>query len=288
MHTPLLNAAAVRRWCRRTADALDRSRAGIDALNVFPVPDFDTGTNLHLTMQAAAAGVDRLPADADVATMWRALTGGALIGARGNSGVILSAILRGMAEVLGDGGGLAGALRRASSFADQSVSDPVAGTMLSVLRAAADACPETGDPATVTRLVAERAREALPRTTEQLPVLAREGVVDAGAVGLCVVLDELAAVAGETSTGSSGEPEAGTPPAAGLPEAALGGTACPSDRGRTGEGAATDEHGPYEVMYLLDADESSARSRCSANRRRDVRPRSSVRPSAGRPPRWCR
>ncbi|MFB9839509.1 DAK2 domain-containing protein, partial [Actinoallomurus acaciae] len=76
----LLDAAGVRRWSRLAADALDRTRAEIDALNVFPVPDGDTGTNLHLTVLAASEAAERLPADADAASVWRALADGALIG----------------------------------------------------------------------------------------------------------------------------------------------------------------------------------------------------------------
>src|SRR5438034_11215773 len=118
----LLDAAAVRRWCRLAADALGRDRAKIDVLNVFPVADRDTGTNLHLTVLAAAEAADRLPGDADAATAWQALADGALLGARGNSGMILSQILLAMADVLGRGGELGEALRSASRLAYQAVS----------------------------------------------------------------------------------------------------------------------------------------------------------------------
>jgi DAK2 domain fusion protein YloV len=238
----LSDAVAVRHWCRLAADALGRTRAEIDALNVFPVPDGDTGTNLHLTVLAAAEAVDRLPGGTDAASAWRALAEGALFGARGNSGVILSQILRALAEVLGGGGGLAAALRHASRLADQAVAHPVEGTMLSVLRAVATACPDGGETGAIARTVAEHARAALRETTGQLDVLARNGVVDAGAAGLCVVLEALAAVA-------TGEfPQTYDVPRRTAPSAVPDAGACEAaDHSGTG----------YEVMYLLDADESA-------------------------------
>ncbi|GAA4498612.1 DAK2 domain-containing protein [Actinoallomurus oryzae] len=240
----LLDAAGVRRWSRLAADALGRTRAEIDALNVFPVPDGDTGTNLHLTVLAAAEAVERLPADADAASIWRALADGALIGARGNSGVILSQILRGLAEVLGGGGRPAEALRHASRLADRAVAHPVEGTILSVLRAAAEACPEDGAPGAVAWAVAEHARAALNETPAQLDVLARSGVVDAGAAGLCVILETLAAVAGEEFPQSYAVPRR---------------TAPGETSGETGacEAGSTPAGGAYEVMFLLDAGEEA-------------------------------
>ncbi|XRQ03821.1 DAK2 domain-containing protein [Actinomadura welshii] len=240
----VLDGAAVRRWCRLAAEALGRTRAEIDALNVFPVPDGDTGTNLHLTAVAAADALDELPAGADTARVWRALAQGALLGARGNSGVILSQVLRGLADVLGppaappDGAAFARALGHASGLAREAVERPVEGTILSVLAAAASACATESSGtglAGATRAAASGARRALGRTTGQLDVLARSGVVDAGAAGLCVVLDVLAAVVTEeyperyeVPARTAGEP----PPAAEQP----------------------DPQGPgYEVMYLLDA-----------------------------------
>jgi DAK2 domain fusion protein YloV len=234
----LLDAAAVRQWCRLAAEALGRTRAEIDALNVFPVPDGDTGTNLHSTVLAAAEAVERLGDDADAAGAWRALADGALVGARGNSGVILSEILRALSEVLGAGGGLAEALRHASRLADRAVAHPVEGTMLSVLRSVAGACPDEGEPGAVAWAVAEHARAALRETTGQLEVLARNGVVDAGAAGLCVLLEALAAVASGEFPQRYEVPHR-TVPASCEPPAA--------------DGAG----GAYEVMYLLDADEDA-------------------------------
>jgi dihydroxyacetone kinase-like predicted kinase len=190
----LLDVAGLQRWCRLLSDALGRAQAELNELNVFPVPDGDTGTNLHKTVVATAEAVGRLPVGTDPATAWRALADGALAGAHGNSGVILSQILRGMADILGHGGELEDALRHASLMAYEAVSHPVEGTMLSVLRAAAGTGTKSGDPATAARKIAQRARIALGKTTAQLDVLARSGVVDAGGAGLCLVLDTLAAV----------------------------------------------------------------------------------------------
>ncbi|WP_433182803.1 DAK2 domain-containing protein [Actinoallomurus sp. CA-150999] len=235
----VLDAAAVRRWCRLAADALGRTRAGIDALNVFPVPDGDTGTNLHLTLLAAAERLDGLSEDTDTATVWRTLAQGALFGARGNSGVILSQMLRGMADVLGAGGGLDAALRNASDLAYGAVVHPVEGTMLSVLREAAQATPHDADPPVAAWAAVERARDALRHTPERLDVLARNGVVDAGAAGLCVVLESLAAVV-------SGE----FPETYEVPRRS-------QDHPPEAPPAAGPDGGAYEVMYLLDAGEGA-------------------------------
>ncbi|XVQ13158.1 DAK2 domain-containing protein [Spirillospora sp. CA-255316] len=253
----VLDGAAVRRWCRLAAEALGRTRGEIDALNVFPVPDGDTGTNLHLTLLSAADAVDELPEGAGTAETWRALTQGALVGARGNSGVILSQFLRGLAEIVGrpetagDGLAFAEALGYASVLARNAVERPVEGTILSVLEEAAvagsDAAasgPAIADSpgpglAGVARAAAAGARQALRRTTGQLEVLARSGVVDAGAAGLCVVLDALTAVITEEY------PERYEVPARAAGEAPV--------REQRAEAS-----GPgYEVMYLLDAPDES-------------------------------
>lgn len=193
-----LNAVAVRRWVARCVHTLDEQREAIDGINVFPVADRDTGTNLLRTMRAAADAVNRVaPHDADnPAAVWSALASGALAGARGNSGVILSQVLRGLAEVLGEApSAVRAALCRADELATRAVSDPVSGTMLSVLHAVAVAVAAVdGAPAEATALAVEVATAELARTTSQLDVLARAGVVDAGAQGLLCVLTELAAV----------------------------------------------------------------------------------------------
>ncbi|WP_219460951.1 DAK2 domain-containing protein, partial [Nonomuraea rhizosphaerae] len=141
----VLDPPAVRRWARLAADALGGARAEIDALNVFPVADGDTGTNLHLTVLSAAEAVEALPDDVDAAVVWQTLSYGALIGARGNSGVIVSQALRGLAEVLKDGSAdLRAGLSRAATLAREAVARPVEGTVLSVLEAAARAAQEAG------------------------------------------------------------------------------------------------------------------------------------------------
>ncbi|WP_019634812.1 DAK2 domain-containing protein [Actinomadura atramentaria] len=238
----LLDGAAVRRWCRLAADALGGVRHDLDALNVFPVPDGDTGTNLHFTALGAADAVAGAPPGAPAAEVWRALARGALLGARGNSGVILSQVLRGLADRLADGpadgAGLVAALAHAAGLARRSVEHPVDGTILSVLAAAATAAAATPPPArlpAVVRAAAGGAREALRATPAQLDVLAAAGVVDAGAAGLCVVLDALAAVVTDEY------PERYEVPGR-LPAAPAAEPAPPAPRGPG-----------YEVMYLLDA-----------------------------------
>lgn len=167
-----LDAVAVRTWCSLALEALGRERAAIDAINVYPVADGDTGTNLYLTVESAAAAVEAVfaahetgstvPAPADAV---RAMAHGALIGARGNSGTILAQLLRGMASVLsesGDADHLRAALAEAAAAARQAVAHPVEGTVLTVATAAAEAAGATeGAPASrkwSTRRTAEPAR----------------------------------------------------------------------------------------------------------------------------------
>ncbi|MFE4580697.1 DAK2 domain-containing protein [Streptomyces chartreusis] len=207
------DALAVRTWCGLALESLGRAREEIDAINVYPVADGDTGTNLYLTVESAVAAVEAVfiaydvgrPTLADAA---RAMAHGALIGARGNSGTILAQLLRGMAQVLADGetahtdgSGLRLALRRASDSARQAVAHPVEGTVLSVASAAADAAHGTAgdDCGAVARAAYEGARTALAATPGQLAVLERAGVVDAGGRGLLAVLGALV----ETFTGEA-------------------------------------------------------------------------------------
>ncbi|GAB3848211.1 hypothetical protein GCM10029963_30810 [Micromonospora andamanensis] len=202
-----LDAAAVRRWCAGGLAALKRHQGEIDELNVYPVPDGDTGTNLVLTLTSAqqALAMD-LDTHADgVSTAHghalRLMARGALLGARGNSGVILSQILRGLADALAAapqvrGRELAVALREATDAAYTAVARPVEGTVLSVVSAAAGAAEQAGSDElrVVARAAANAATAALARTPEQLPALARAGVVDAGGRGLCLLLDALVEV----------------------------------------------------------------------------------------------
>ncbi|GAA2214903.1 DAK2 domain-containing protein [Nonomuraea monospora] len=231
----ILDPPAVRRWARLAADALGQARTEIDALNVFPVADGDTGTNLHLTMLSAAEAVESLPDDVDAAVVWQTLSYGALVGARGNSGVIVSQALRGLAEVLKDGADLRAGLLRASVLAREAVARPVEGTVLSVLESAARAVQELeGDLAEVARQAAGEARAALRRTPEQLDVLARSGVVDAGGAGAAIVLETLAEVICGDSAGHHEVP-------------------APTHR----VSPMTEVGAGYEVMYLLEADDGA-------------------------------
>ena len=241
MAAEVLDGETVKRWCRLSVDALGQARAAIDALNVFPVPDADTGTNLHITLMSAAEAVESLPPGAGAAEVWHAAARGALLGACGNSGIIVSQLLRGLADVCApeprcDGAVVARALAHAAASARAAVSRPAEGTVLTVADAAALAgTGVTGDRATLAAVVtaaATAAREALARTRDQLDVLAASGVVDAGAAGLCVLLDALAAAI----TGARPDVFAVPAAAAPLPSA----------------GPASGDFG-YEVTYLLEA-----------------------------------
>ena len=246
-----MDGEAVRRWCRLSTDALAQARAAIDALNVFPVPDADTGTNMHITLMAAADAVDALPAGATSAEVWQAAARGALLGACGNSGIIVSQLLRGLADVCApearcDGVVVARALAHAAASARAAVSRPAEGTVLTVADAAARAgTGASGTLAAVVTAAAAAAREALAGTREQLDVLAASGVVDAGAAGLCVLLDSLAAiVTGGAAAGAFEVPAAAARPG-------------PAGTSR-GSAAAHGSYG-YEVTYLLEAPDEPVR-----------------------------
>ena len=176
----------------------DRSEE-INRLNVFPVPDGDTGTNMALTLATVVGELEQLPPDAPMAKVAHAVTHGSLMGARGNSGVITSQILRGLSEGLADAKGTVGtpevaaAFRRAVKVAFQAVRKPVEGTILTVLRdvgKAVDACEKrkAGLADTLDALVAE-AFDSVARTPDLLPVLKENGVVDSGAFGFAVFLE---------------------------------------------------------------------------------------------------
>jgi uncharacterized protein len=188
--------------------SLEANRARIDDLNVYPVPDGDTGTNLTMTMRAVAEAVDSTTA-ASRQSLARDVARGALMGARGNSGVIFSQIVRGAADVLGqeedaaiDADATARALRGAADAAYRAVRRPVEGTMLSVIRELAEeaevrATEQPALPALLIDLV-RRGEDALARTPEQLQILKDAGVVDAGGAGLVeLVRGVAAAVSGE-------------------------------------------------------------------------------------------
>ncbi|MFD9862953.1 DAK2 domain-containing protein [Streptomyces alboflavus] len=280
-----LDAVAVRAWSALALDALGQAREEIDAINVYPVADGDTGTNLYLTMESASQAVDAVftglePARPALAEAVRAMAHGALIGARGNSGTILAQLLRGMAQVLAaDGAGagepdkdsdahhadadadadagagagaarLALALSRASRSAYRAVAHPVEGTVLTVAKAAAEAADaaatDSRDCAAVARAAYEGACAALDATPGQLAVLGRAGVVDAGGRGLVAVLGALVgALSGETVR----------PRAAAGAHARVGMEAAEP---ATCVDAAADGAGPaFEVIYLLEADDAA-------------------------------
>ncbi|MCB9412891.1 MAG: DAK2 domain-containing protein [Actinobacteria bacterium] len=242
----VFDAQTVRLWMAQSVDLLGEQRDEIDRLNVFPVPDGDTGTNLYLTIESAASSA--AAATGTVADVANEMAQGALLGARGNSGVITSQILRGFADVLSDVGAeldrkagevLAEALGQAADSAYNAVAVPKEGTILSVARGAAEGAALAGredgaGPTEVITAALEAAREALARTPDQLAVLREAGVVDAGGRGLVVILQAL--------------------------DSAIRGVAAPSRR-RTGKPPAPTPHAPmvgydgpeYEVMYLLDA-----------------------------------
>ncbi|MEV3962411.1 DAK2 domain-containing protein [Nocardia sp. NPDC050193] len=207
-----MGGAELLAWGRLCVAALEQRRAEIDALNVFPVPDSDTGTNLLATMRAAVAEAQRLPADTGgergrpvAHPAAAALARGATAGARGNSGIIVSQVLRGIADATVAAGltesTYRAALARAAALVRGSLSEPVEGTILTVLDravAAAHGCAEPG-LAAVVRAGADAAARALEDTRDQLAVLREAGVVDAGARGLLVLLDGLVTVVtGET------------------------------------------------------------------------------------------
>ena len=187
--------------------SLEVSRSRIDDLNVYPVPDGDTGTNLTLTVRAVADAVASAEA-AERPALAHAVARAALMGARGNSGVILSQIVRGVADVLAEStNGIdpllaARALRGASDAAYRAVRRPVEGTMLSVIRELAEEAERRAPaPESIRDLLVELVRhgeEVVAHTPEQLEVLREAGVVDAGGAGLVELLRGVAAaVAGE-------------------------------------------------------------------------------------------
>lgn len=248
----------IARFVDIATDALSSAREEIDALNVYPVPDGDTGTNMFLTVSAARDGLrEAMAADAaiELPEAMNVLARAALLGARGNSGVILSQMLRAFVRRLAAAtvedrraDVMASAMSAATDASYAAVGTPVEGTILTVARAASGAALEaakepTARARTILSAAAGAARLALARTPEQLPVLAQAGVVDAGGRGLCVVLD----AAETTATGRRPSPYAAPIGTHHIP------VAVPTDD--------LTEDGPaYEVMYLLDADDEAVTS----------------------------
>ncbi|MGE2690658.1 DAK2 domain-containing protein [Mycolicibacterium pulveris] len=245
-----LDASALRGWAHTAVGDLITHTDEINRLNVFPVADADTGTNMLFTMRSAWAQADALPETDDVAQVAAALARGALHGARGNSGVILSQILRGLADVTAEAAArrravlvhidaelLASALRAAVTLVVASIGQPVPGTIFTVLREAANAAEqavsEGAELADVLLAAGDAAAAALDKTPGQLAVLAEAGVVDAGGRGLLVLLDAMAA----TLTEQAPQRPQYVPAPAHAHAAAV-----------TADSAATPQ---FEVMYLL-------------------------------------
>ena len=192
------------------ASAVSAKAEEINKLNVFPVPDGDTGTNMSLTLASVVKELIALPADADMQAIAGAITHGSLMGARGNSGVITSQILRGIAEGLVEASepvtssDVASAFRRAVKVAFKAVRKPIEGTILTVLRdvsTKADECEKKKLPLedALDAIVVE-AYESVARTPDLLPVLKENGVVDSGAFGFAIFLENfIASALGRTS-----------------------------------------------------------------------------------------
>jgi DAK2 domain fusion protein YloV len=244
-----LVADDLRDLVRGYADILSVHREAINRLNVYPVPDGDTGTNMSLTMASVVAEVDG--AGPDMASVCQAISHGSLMGARGNSGVILSQILRGLAEGFRDGDGvdaatLVAALDAAATAAYGAVMKPVEGTILTVVRAVADGAAEGlasgADLVGVLDAGRDRGADALARTPDLLPVLAEAGVVDSGGTGLLLLVD----VALHLADGRA-LPD---PPEGGGASADFS-AAFESVHAGEGHGGVADLR--YEVMYFLEA-----------------------------------
>ena len=177
---------------------LEKNAPDIDELNVFPVPDGDTGTNMLLTMRSSVEEAYRAP-DHSASAVAQALAKGALLGARGNSGVILSQIFRGMAEDMADkeeitGADMARALGKAAKTAYKGLSNPTEGTILTVIKEASSAAMKKSagngkDLITVMETTVNTAKESVANTPTLLPVLKEAGVVDAGGQGLYTILE---------------------------------------------------------------------------------------------------
>ncbi len=258
-----LAAEDLRRVVVEFRDALRAHQEPINRLNVYPVPDGDTGTNMALTMESVVAEVDAAAPDpGDMAALCKAVGHGSLMGARGNSGVILSQILRGFTQVVAaapevGGPTVAAALTAAAKGAYEAVGNPVEGTILTVVREAAEGAEAAAatDPSLLAVLDAAltSGQAALDRTPELLPVLRHAGVVDSGGTGLLLLLHAALAVVDGRA----------------VPAASV--TAAVADAGSVAElqALAQEAHGEhggggiadlrYEVMYILAAPDEAIR-----------------------------
>lgn len=185
------------------ANNISNSRQAVDALNIFPVPDGDTGTNMSMTINAAAADIAAMPDDSSLSDVSKRTASALLRGARGNSGVILSLIFRGMSKAfkgIDEAGSsdVAKAFRMGCDAAYKAVMKPTEGTILTVVRKAAEAAEEIAEvqdePLEVCFAALQAAKDALAKTPEQLPVLKKAGVVDAGGQGLVLIFEGIQSV----------------------------------------------------------------------------------------------
>ena len=238
-------------------DALRMHQADINRLNVYPVPDGDTGTNMALTLEAVVTELQGVEAGAGLAEVCKAIGHGSLMGARGNSGVILSQLLRGMSERMAgaEEGGvgpdvLVDAIGHASELARRAVVRPVEGTILTVADAAAVGAGHGSGLVGVVESARGEAADALARTPDMLPVLAQAGVVDAGGRGYLLLLDAFLLVL-------DGRPLP-EPSGVDAPDLSSLNGALASGSGHDG---AAGEHPVgelrYEVMYFLNAPDDS-------------------------------
>jgi hypothetical protein len=241
---PTLSAKGLRAVIITYGELLRSYRDVINRLNVYPVPDGDTGTNMALTIESVVVALKQLDGNAPLGDVAQAIAQGSLMGARGNSGVILSQLLRGLVEsfpLRGEVGApeLAIALRRADELARQAVVRPVEGTILSVARAGAEgALAHENSLVDLVHGARDAAREALAKTPEQLAVLKQAGVVDSGGTGLLLFFDALCHEFGGDE----------------LPVAPSADTINVHAHEDPSERALAELR--YEVMYLLDADDA--------------------------------
>ena len=247
MTTPAtLSPSDVRLVLSTYRDVLRSHQDVVNRLNVYPVPDGDTGTNMALTIESVVAGLEGIDEPLTMEGVCHAISHGSLMGARGNSGVILSQLLRGMAERFReveavDPGVLVAALAHADDLARKAVVRPIEGTILSVARAAATGAQEAldagGDLATTAESARSAAEVALADTPEQLPALKQAGVVDSGGTGFLLLIDALCHITAQRP----------------LPIAPAVDSINVDVSGHISHEASDVGDLRYEVMYLLDA-----------------------------------
>lgn len=206
-----INGAMFRKMIISASSLLDENRKYVDSLNVFPVPDGDTGTNMNLTFKSATKEVNECPNN-NLDSLAEAITKGALRGARGNSGVILSQILKGMAKIIRQHTELktkdfALAMKEGSDIAYKAVTKPKEGTILTVIRVmseyAMSSCKKFTDFDGFLKDVLDKGEEVLMQTPELLPVLKKAGVVDAGGRGLLIIFNGFCKALDEDSSPNS-------------------------------------------------------------------------------------